>query len=80
MTDAAKLWIQALNFIAGEVDTVPFQTWFKDTYAEYDGESFVIVCPTAFAREWLSEKYCEVILSAVKQATGNDAVTLTIRA
>jgi len=79
MTDAAKVWVQTLNIIAGEVATVPFQTWFKDTYAEYDGESFVVVCPTAFAREWLSEKFYDVILSAVRKATRNEVVTLSIR-
>lgn len=74
--EAAETWKQALDIIAGTIDPKPFKTWFKDTTAAYDGEMYIIECPTAFAKEWLYSRYGNVILSAVEQATGNDTVKI----
>lgn len=80
VTSAARTWIQTLDIIAETIDRTPFTTWFKDTSGAYDGETFVIDCPTAFAKEWLYSRYWNVILSAVEQVTGNDSVKIAFQA
>lgn len=75
-SETAAYWEQVLLIIAGTIDRTPFITWFKGTTAAYDGETFVIDCPTAFAKEWLYSRYWNVILRAVEQVTGNDSVKI----
>jgi len=57
VTSATRTWIQDLGIISETIDRTPFTTWFKDTTAAYNGETFVINCPTAFAKEWLYSRY-----------------------
>jgi chromosomal replication initiation ATPase DnaA len=72
-------WEQALDIIARTTEPKAFMTWFKDTTATYDGETFFIDCTTAFAKEWLYSRYWNVILSTVEQVTGNDTVKVAFR-
>ncbi|WP_438496835.1 DUF1266 domain-containing protein [Paenibacillus sp. IHBB 3054] len=42
VTSATRTWIQALGIISETIDRTPFTTWFKDTTAAYNDETFVI--------------------------------------
>ncbi|MFB5762354.1 DnaA N-terminal domain-containing protein [Paenibacillus medicaginis] len=77
--DATELWLQALETVKKTVEPIQFQTWFKETSATFDGEIFVIICPTSFGKEWLCSRYSNVVLSAVELATGNNAIKISFR-
>jgi len=79
VNDINKYWEQALEIIAAKIDRTPFQTWFKSTSGAYDGEIFIVDCPTAFAKEWIYSRYANVVLAAIEQATGNSAVKIAFR-
>jgi len=76
---AVRTWLTALEYIAGEISPVPFQTWLTGTTGAFDGDTFTVVCPNLFTVEVLSDKYADVIRAAVIRATGNDGVKITFR-
>lgn len=74
-----ELWEQALKIIARTIKPAQYKTWFNETTANYDGETFIIHCPNDFSKDWLYENYSNVILKAVEQVTGNDKVTIAFQ-
>lgn len=74
-----ELWEQALEIIAETIKPAQYRTWFNETTANYDGETFFINCPNDFLKDWLYEHYSNVILKAVEQVTRNDKVKIGFR-
>ncbi|WP_241654772.1 DnaA N-terminal domain-containing protein [Sporolactobacillus shoreae] len=65
--------------IAGTIKPAQYKTWFNQTSATYDGDTFIINCPNDFSKEWLYSQYSNIILKAVEQVTGNDKVKIGYR-
>jgi hypothetical protein len=74
-----ELWEQALEIIARAIEPAQYKTWFNETTATYDGDTFIINCPNDFSKEWLYSHYSTVILKSVEQVTGNDKVKIGFR-
>ncbi|MET1249027.1 DnaA N-terminal domain-containing protein [Sporolactobacillus sp. STCC-11] len=74
-----ELWEQALNLIAGTIKRAQYETWFKDTKAKYDGETFFIDCANDFSKDWLYTHYSPLILKAAEHVTENDKVKIAFR-
>ncbi|MFC1802309.1 DnaA ATPase domain-containing protein, partial [Patescibacteria group bacterium] len=67
-----KLWSQALVEIESEVSPANFKTWFKDiNINKNDNGTIFINVPSAFAKNWLSEKFDKLILKTLRELTEN---------
>ena len=89
-------WRSILLRLKGTVSRSHFVTWFQNTAIVEDTEERIVVgVPTAFARDWLTQKYAVKVLQAAQElqpglkdvtfrieaelATGTDARTLDVR-
>ena len=63
-----KLWDDLLTQVELEVSKANFSTWFKDTYInKIEGGVVFLAVPNTFAKEWLSQKYHNKILSILRE-------------
>lgn len=71
-SDLATLWRLVLAELELSVSKAYFATWFKNTELARREEGLVIVsAPNSFAREWLENKYHEVILASLQHLDGS---------
>ena len=72
MMDNKKLWDSVLIEMELTLSKPNFNTWFKDTYIFKleDGTVYVSV-PNTFVQDWLSNKFHNVILKALRNLSGN---------
>lgn len=64
-----RLWRMALAEIELVVSRAHFSTWFKHaSVAQREGDLAVIAVSNIFTREWLENKYHDVILTALQHA------------
>lgn len=74
--DNKKLWENVLGTIELTVSKANFNTWFKDTYIHKVDEGVVFLAvPSAFAKDWLSDKFHKTILKCLRDL-GNDVRSL----
>jgi chromosomal replication initiator protein len=74
--DNKKLWESVLGSVELNVSKANFSTWFKDTYIHKVDEGTVFLAvPSAFAKDWLSDKFHKTILKCLRDA-GNDVRAL----
>lgn len=70
--DTKKLWESVLGTIELTVSKATFNTWFRDTYIHKIDEGIVFLAvPSAFAKDWLSEKLHKVILKHLRDLGGD---------
>ena len=70
--DTKQLWNSVLVDIELNVSKATFTTWFKDTSVEkIDDGAVHIAVPNAFVKEWLSTKYHNHILKALREINGS---------
>ncbi len=68
MISNEELWKIALGEIELAVSQANFKTWFKNTTLERADEHVIkIYAPNIFTREWLENKYHQVIFEALKR-------------
>lgn len=66
-TDNKSLWDSVLVEAELNVSGASFNTWFKDTYIQKMENGVVYLSvPSAFVKEWLSNKYHNFILKALR--------------
>lgn len=72
MIDNKKLWDSVLVEMELSLSKPNFNTWFRDTYVlkQEEGKVFVAV-PNAFVKDWLSNKFHNNILKALRDASEN---------
>lgn len=73
MENIADLWNAALSNIEKKISKPSFDTWLKSTKAHsLQGNSLVITAPNEFARDWLEERYSQLISGILYEITGEE--------
>ncbi|WP_445489256.1 chromosomal replication initiator protein DnaA [Niallia sp. 03133] len=73
MENIADLWNSALVNIEKKISKPSFDTWLKSTKAHaLQGDSLVITAPNEFARDWLEERYSQLISGILYEITGEE--------
>lgn len=62
------LWQQVLSAVQKKISKPSFDTWFKSTKAlSFTDQSIVICAPNNFAREWLEDRYTQLISKTISE-------------
>lgn len=73
MENIADLWHAALANIEKKISKPSFDTWLKATKAHaLQGNLLVITAPNEFARDWLEERYSQLISGILYEITGEE--------
>lgn len=73
MENIADLWNAALANIEKKISKPSFDTWLKSTKAHsLQGNLLVITAPNEFARDWLEERYSQLIAGILYEITGEE--------
>ncbi|WP_423800265.1 chromosomal replication initiator protein DnaA [Neobacillus sp. SAB-20_R2A] len=73
MENIADLWHAALANIEKKISKPSFDTWLKSTKAHsLQGDLLVITAPNEFARDWLEERYSQLISGILYDITGEE--------
>lgn len=73
MENIADLWNNALAKIEKKISKPSFDTWLKSTKAHaLKGDTLVIKAPNEFARDWLEERYSQLISGILYDITGEE--------
>ncbi|MDP4155582.1 MAG: chromosomal replication initiator protein DnaA, partial [Bacillota bacterium] len=73
MENIADLWSAALNNIEKKISKPSFDTWLKSTKAHsLKGDLLVITAPNEFARDWLEERYSQLVAGILYEITGEE--------
>jgi len=70
-----ELWQATLGELEISLSKANFTTWFKNTsVASYNNDRVIISVPNIFTKEYLSKKYHQPILKALKNVTQNNNI------
>ncbi|WP_026584873.1 chromosomal replication initiator protein DnaA [Bacillus sp. J33] len=73
MENIADLWNNTLANIEKKISKPSFDTWLKSTKAHaLQGDTLVIKAPNEFARDWLEERYSQLISGILYDITGEE--------
>ncbi|WP_144556089.1 chromosomal replication initiator protein DnaA [Bacillus sp. X1(2014)] len=73
MENIADLWHAALANIEKKISKPSFDTWLKSTKAHsLQGDLLIITAPNEFARDWLEERYSQLIAGILYEITGEE--------
>jgi chromosomal replication initiator protein len=73
LENIADLWSAALNNIEKKISKPSFDTWLKSTKAHsLKGDLLVITAPNEFARDWLEERYSQLVAGILYEITGEE--------
>ncbi|GIN64517.1 chromosomal replication initiator protein DnaA [Robertmurraya siralis] len=73
MENIADLWNNALSSIEKKISKPSFDTWLKSTTAHsLKKDTLTVTAPNEFARDWLEERYSELISSILFDITGEE--------
>lgn len=71
MRDVKEIWERALVRIEQKVSRPSFEAWLKETEAlELVGHSLVVGVPTIVVKEWLENRYAQLIREVIQEITG----------
>lgn len=71
MENINDLWDLALKHIKEKISRPSFETWLENTKAEaIDNNTLTISAPNEFAKDWLQERYTELINNILIEVTG----------
>lgn len=71
MENINDLWDLALKHIKEKISRPSFETWLENTKAEaIDNNTLTISTPNEFAKDWLQERYTELINNILIEVTG----------
>ena len=78
---AERLWSDVSGRLRETLNETTYATWFGDARAgELDGDTFTLVVPNDFTREWIEGNFLSFLKGAVRDALGRDVrVALTVR-
>jgi len=73
LENIADLWNKALSTIETKISKPSFETWLKSTKAHsLQGDTLTITAPNEFARDWLEERYSQLIAGILYEITGEE--------
>jgi chromosomal replication initiator protein len=73
LENIADLWNAALANIEKKISKPSYDTWLKSTKAHsLQGNLLVITAPNEFARDWLEERYSQLIAGILYEITGEE--------
>jgi chromosomal replication initiator protein len=73
LENIADLWNKALSSIEKKISKPSFDTWLKSTSAHsLKKDTLTVTAPNEFARDWLEERYSELISSILFEITGEE--------
>ncbi|WP_174734646.1 chromosomal replication initiator protein DnaA [Mesobacillus harenae] len=73
MENIADLWNKALANIEKKISKPSYDTWLKSTKAHsLQGDTLTITAPNEFARDWLEERYSQLIAGILDEITGEE--------
>ncbi|TRZ36481.1 chromosomal replication initiator protein DnaA [Niallia circulans] len=73
LENIADLWDKALGNIEKKISKPSFDTWLKATKAHaLQGDSLIVTAPNEFARDWLEERYSQLISDILYEITGEE--------
>ncbi|WP_071461069.1 chromosomal replication initiator protein DnaA [Bacillus massilinigeriensis] len=73
MENIADLWNQALSKIEKKISKPSYDTWLKSTKAHsLQRDTLTVTAPNEFARDWLEERYSQLITEILYDITGED--------
>jgi len=75
-SELSQLWPRLLQHFQSKLSKPSFDTWFKETTAEFNENSVTVYSPTAFANEWLSIRYSASIAEAIKNLSGKSSLKI----
>ncbi|MFD2627335.1 chromosomal replication initiator protein DnaA [Oceanobacillus kapialis] len=76
MENIEELWVATLEKIEEKISKPSFDTWLKNTNAEFlEGNTLVISAPNEFARDWLENQYTALISDILLEITGSRLAT-----
>lgn len=71
MENISDLWNSALANIEKKISKPSYETWLKSTTAHaLQGDSLIITAPNDFARDWLDDRYSELISDVLYEMIG----------
>lgn len=77
MENIADLWNIVLGKVEEKISKPSFETWLKQTEAyELRGDTIIVVAPNEFARDWLEDRYSQLLSEIVENIVGEQ---LTIK-
>jgi chromosomal replication initiator protein len=69
---AGSLWDDVSGRLRGALNDTTFQTWFGEVSgADLQGDTFAVVVPNDFTREWIEGHFLDLILAAVRDSGGD---------
>ncbi len=81
MTCPPQVWNSAVRRLADAMPEVAFETWIEPLAAEPAGEGLDLVCPSAFHRDRVRERYLAEIREHLRRERGDPVpVRLVVRA
>ena len=70
---ASRIWQDVLNLLQSRISRPSFETWLKSTKLASVTEDSITVCaPNKFTREWLENRYSQLIAAAFLEVTGRN--------
>ena len=78
---ADALWAEVSGRLRGALNETTYRTWFADAGgAELTNDTFAIVVPNDFTREWIEGHFVDLIRAIVRDTTGEQRrVHLSVR-
>ena len=71
MKNIDELWKHSLSILEKKISKPSFETWLKSTKAHsLKKDTLTVVAPNEFARDWLEERYSDVIGEVLYETTG----------
>ncbi|MDD4657510.1 MAG: chromosomal replication initiator protein DnaA [Eubacteriales bacterium] len=72
MNELKDIWNKTLELIEQRISGPSFETWLKETEAlSRIGDNLVIGVPTDFVKEWLENRYSQLICDVLQEVTGS---------
>ncbi|WP_449620718.1 DnaA N-terminal domain-containing protein [Robertmurraya sp. Marseille-Q9965] len=70
ITPENECWTQILHIISDKISKPSFDTWFKGTKGIIVENKITVICNNEFQRDWLEERYRELILATAEEVLG----------
>jgi chromosomal replication initiator protein len=72
VNELKDIWNKTLELIEQRISGPSFETWLKETEAlSRIGDNLVIGVPTDFVKEWLENRYSQLICDVLQEVTGS---------
>ncbi|MFD5853774.1 DnaA N-terminal domain-containing protein [Cytobacillus pseudoceanisediminis] len=67
MDEAEKMLLNLLkSYVSNKISKPSFDTWFRDILLKKDQKSVIILAPNEFTKDWLENKYNDILKEALK--------------